>query len=334
MKEKKSIKRCLALLLALTMVISGMTIPEKKATAAEDTTVANEATEANDASVEYVAQIGEQSYATFAEALGVANVSTEDVTIKLLANIEVTDAIEINNTNGRNITIDGANGDERYTLTTRYSSDRAIQVMQKSGNVTFRNMNIVHDGKHILLCLGYNFSEKQDRDLIVDLENMNIVSTSTYEWCLMGVQEKGEFTINMTNVNVDWNGDHTVRPARAFLRCGDGKNNQTVNLTTTGCTINVADAAKTQGMNILAKVSGKFAVPLNVCKGSFGLDAPVHPQHRSFFAGNVCKTLLPLPFKFPGYLQPFEPFLFRRLPVPASDTFRLVRTPLALMALI
>ena len=84
MKEMKSIKRCLALLLALTMVISGMTIPEKKATAAEDTPVANEATEVNNASVEYVAQIGEQSYATFAEALEVANGAEEDVTLKVL----------------------------------------------------------------------------------------------------------------------------------------------------------------------------------------------------------------------------------------------------------
>lgn len=116
MKEKKCIKQCLALLLALTMVISGMTIPEKKATAAEDTTVASEATEVNDASVEYVAQIGEQGYATFAEALDVANDSTEAVTIKLLADVELTNSIVINNANNVDITIDGTNGDARYPI--------------------------------------------------------------------------------------------------------------------------------------------------------------------------------------------------------------------------
>ena len=91
------------------------------------------------------------------------------------------------------------------------------------------------------------------------------------------------------------------------------------------------------GKNIFsapAQEPSESAILFDHCECTFCLDAPVHPQHRSFFAGNVCKTLLPLPFKFPGYLQPFEPFLFRRLPVPASDTFRLVRTPLALMALI
>lgn len=154
------------------MVISGMTIPEKKTTAAENTTVASEATEVNDASVEYVAQIGEQNFATFAAALDVANDSTEDVTIKLLADVELTNSIVINNTNGKNITIDGANGDERYTLkiTSNEALNPGIKIHQINGNITFQNVDIEHGGNQMLLRLGENtYGEGTDRALTVNI---------------------------------------------------------------------------------------------------------------------------------------------------------------------
>ena len=97
-----------------------------------------------------------------------------------------------------------------------------------------------------------------ERTLGVTLENMNITSTSTYKWCLMATQALGQFDIEMTNVDVDWNGDSN-NTARAFLRSGkDAQNPQTVNLTATGCTVDVADTTNTQGMYICAGVSGAF----------------------------------------------------------------------------
>ena len=87
---------------------------------------------------------------------------------------------------------------------------------------------------------------------------MNITSTSTYQWCLMGTQALGKFTVDMTNVNVEWTGD-VSESQRAFLRCGkDANRPQKVNLTATGCTIDVSTTTNTKGMHICAGVSGVF----------------------------------------------------------------------------
>ena len=197
----------------------------------------------------------------FEKAVKSANASKGNVNINLASDIELTSAIEINNAAGKNITIAGVNGSERYTLSIT-SSSRAIHVKQLSGTITFQNMNIVHGGTQMLLCLGQDsYTEETTKALTVNMIDMDITSTSTYKWCLMSTQDLGQFDINMTNVDVDWNGDNTDTSERAFLRCGKNADNaQTVNFTATGCTIDVSDTTKTQGMYICAGVEGTFTL--------------------------------------------------------------------------
>ena len=111
----------------------------------------------------------------------------------------------------------------------------------------------------MLLCLGENsYTAEKTKALTLKMINMDITSTSTYKWCLMATQDLGQFDIEMTNVNVEWRGDSN-NSSRAFLRCGQDANNaQIVNLTTTGCTIDVSNTTNTQGLFICAGVSGTF----------------------------------------------------------------------------
>ena len=68
------------------------------------------------------------------------------------------------------------------------------------------------------------------------------------------------------------------------------------------------------------------------CKGSFSLDATIDSEPDPFFTGDPLQTFLTLPLELPRYKELFESLFLRRLPVPAFDAFRLVRTSIAFIA--
>ena len=201
------------------------------------------------------AKIGDTSYSSFAKAVEAANASEEDVTIQLLRDVVIDvptndDAVEINNANGKNITIDGCG----YTLDVT-STKHAIRIHQTSGTVTIQNCNIVHSGAQMLMRIGENGSVKSTDELTVNLSNIDITSTGTYQYCLIGTQGPQIFNVNMTDVKVEWEKACTQK-ASAFIRCGGTTSGQTLNLTMTDCVINVANAELTQGLYIHTTVTG------------------------------------------------------------------------------
>ena len=195
------------------------------------------------------AKIGDTSYSTFAKAVEAANISEEDVTIQLLRDVTIEvptndDAVEINNTNGKNITIDGCG----YTLDV-ISTKHAIRIHQTSGTVAIKNCNVVHSGAQMLVRIGDGSYTEGDTEnnVTFQLRDVNIASTGTYQYCLIATQDQGNFNLDMTNVTVDWVETTNTNEQRAFVRCGGSGYTQTVNLNMTGSTIDVSEAALTQG---------------------------------------------------------------------------------------
>ena len=202
------------------------------------------------------AVIGNKKY-TLAKALKVANESSEDVTIKMIGDLAVWNGVTIKNVNGKNITIDGGG----YTLYLGGTS-HALRVAQATGTVTIQNMNIDHIGSGMLMRIGQNRdTDNSTEKLTVNLNNVDIKSTGTYKYCLVGTQDYKTFNVNMTDVNVDWDKAETYSGS-AFLRVGGGTDYaQTLNLTMTDCLVDVSGAGKTQGFYMVKKTEG--AIDLN-----------------------------------------------------------------------
>lgn len=89
----------------------------------------------------YEASIGRARYATFTEALEVANQSTQDVTITLASDISIFE-LELKNENSINVTIDGGG----HTLASA-GGNHAFKINQGDCVIEFKNMTVNHGNK-------------------------------------------------------------------------------------------------------------------------------------------------------------------------------------------
>ena len=160
---RKSLKSFLSLLLTLAMVVSllpaavfanGTEIVHEAASIVETETGSEVESAVKSVSVnpvsDHVAMIGEQGYATLAEAIAAAQVGD---TIGIQADVNASEIIIIDkgitldgnghtltSTAGRAINVSGANGVTIQKLTINASGERAINIIQNATNVTIDNV--------------------------------------------------------------------------------------------------------------------------------------------------------------------------------------------------
>lgn len=231
----------------------------------------------------YLAKIGEKFY-TLEEAAKVASAAKSNTQINLLANYTLK-SIELNNTAGKQITLNG-NG---KTITTSGSSN-AFLVANK---VAFKDMTIKHKetGSAIQVTNVGTF----------DVSNVTIDATEgkAYDWALVnmpltddGATEKaaaGEvITLNMTNVKATMSVAGRGKGDNAIIRTGNA-DEKNVNINLTNCDFNTEKATGRSGILVKEKTNATINLTNTSMKT---LDAPAvwlkDKDHHQTMTMNGC----------------------------------------------
>ena len=175
-------------------------------------------------------------YTQLSDAVTAANSSEEDETIILVADeVTYSGTVDINNVNGKNITIDGRNKN-------LYPNNGALRIYQKSGLVELKNLVVPDLNQNIFVRIGDRGSIYENK-LTVNLENITVNSTSTQS---KGIIQAGygvmSLDLNMTDVEVTWapTGEHSK--GAMTVGNGDVAGVATVNITMTDCAIDTSGA--------------------------------------------------------------------------------------------
>ena len=184
----------------------------------------------------YVAKIDETKFMSFSSALSVANASSEDVTIELMADAVINTGT-VKNAYGKTIIVNG-NG---HTVTTE-GGNNAFLVNQEEGLVAFENMNIVHKNT------GATFQVNALVTLSLTDVSIDATKGSAYNYALINtLAVDGTTTLNMTRVDVKM---AVQTPAKAneagIIRTGNTSGTKTVNINLTECNFDTEEATGRQ----------------------------------------------------------------------------------------
>lgn len=199
----------------------------------------------------YEASIGEDRYATFTEALAMANSSQEDVTIVMAADITVT-GFAIQNTFAKNITIDGNN----HTITTE-GGNNAIAVSQADSVIELKNMTINHKNPGSVI--------QSTAGQTINLTNVVINATegTTYNYGLIHTMAANTTTnLNLTGVTVKMAVNSEAKNYPAIIRTGNNGLDQTktVNVTVVDCDFDTTGATQRAGIRYMNSTSGEIVI--------------------------------------------------------------------------
>lgn len=198
----------------------------------------------------YYAQIGNTYYLPLTAATKVANESNSNITLKLFKDITIK-TCDINNKNGKLVTIDGAG----RTVTTSGGNNAFVV----GNNVMFKNMTINHKntGSAIHITTAGN----------VSAQDVTIKATegTTYSYSLINALATGKTktTIDLTRVNVVWavesKGDanaSVIRTGNASTTDSSGKvvtdNSKFVDINLTDCNFDTTEATGRTGITVTA----------------------------------------------------------------------------------
>lgn len=184
----------------------------------------------------YVAKIDETKFMSFASALSVANASSEDVTIELMADAVINTGT-VKNAYGKTIIVNG-NG---HTVTTE-GGNNAFLVNQEEGLVAFENMNIVHKNT------GATFQVNALVTLSLTDVSIDATKGSAYNYALINtLAVDGTTTLNMTRVDIKM---AVQTPAKAneagIIRTGNTSGTKTVDINLKECNFDTEEATGRQ----------------------------------------------------------------------------------------
>lgn len=187
-------------------------------------------------------------YATFENAAKKARQANVPSTITLSGNVSVSKNIEISNTNGKAVTIDGAG----KTITT--SKENALTVMDEESVVTVKNVKLKHTTTQGTLYVGASAT--------LNVQNVDIEVTKTdYQYGLISlfgdkVNGGSHMVLNMENVDIDMSGVKVKSgksPNHAIIRTGNNgaAYAKTVEINMTDCNLNAASSSEVHGIMIM-----------------------------------------------------------------------------------
>jgi len=199
----------------------------------------------------YEASIGRARYASFTEALDVANESTRDVVITLGSDISVFE-MEFKNENSVNVIIDG----DGHTLTST-GGNHAFKINQGDCVIEFKNMTINHENKGSFL---------QDY-LGNTLKLTDVTLNATGEeltYALINTMGAG-FTTNLDFTNVKVKVDVAAKPSDqnfGIIRTGNAGWDQfkTVNINLTGCEFDTSASTGRKGIMVFNTTVGEINI--------------------------------------------------------------------------
>ena len=201
-----------------------------------------------------VAQVGNTMYTSFADALATAKTSSKDVTIDLLDDLAISEAIVIENSSKKTITIDG----NMYDITT--TAKNAIQIKSAAA---IKNTNIEHDAQQSAIVV----SAVTTVDITDVIMNASTTGTTNLKYGLINLSAKnGTTTLNLTRVDVTVaNGAYTEsKPQHAIIRTGNNSEVRTVYINLVDCNLNATNAPDRSG--ILVMDSSTAYITLNNSK--------------------------------------------------------------------
>ena len=184
----------------------------------------------------YIAQIGTTKFMSLSAALGVANASSEDVTIELMADV-VMNTGTLKNTYGKTITVNG-NG---HTITTE-GGNNAFLVNQEAGVVALENVTIKHKNT------GATFQVNALATLNLTDVTIDATGGSAYNYALINtLAVDGTTTLNMTRVDIKM---AVQTPAKAneagIIRTGNTSGTKTVDINMVDCNFDTEGATGRQ----------------------------------------------------------------------------------------
>ncbi len=184
----------------------------------------------------YIAQIGDTKFMSFSSALGVANASSEEVTIELMADVTMNTGT-IKNGYGKNITIKG-NG---HTITSE-GGNNSLLVNQAGGVVAFENANFVHKNTGALFQVN-GLTTLSLTDVTIDA-----TGGSAYNYALINtLAVDGTTTLNLTRVDAKM---AVQTPAKAneagIIRTGNTSGTKTVDINMIDCNFDTEGATGRQ----------------------------------------------------------------------------------------
>lgn len=199
----------------------------------------------------YEASIGRARYATFTEALDVANQSTRDVTITLGSDISIFE-LEFKNENSINVTIDG----DGHTLTSS-GGNHAFKVNQGDCVIEFKNMTVNHGNKGSFIqdYLGNT----------IKLTDVNLNATGQeLTYALINTMGAG-FTTNLDFTNVKVKVAVASNPSDknfGIIRTGNAGWEQfkTVNINLTGCEFDTSASTGRKGIMVFNTTVGEMNI--------------------------------------------------------------------------
>lgn len=199
--------------------------------------------------IAYAAKIGETYFTSLSMAFGVANSSSEDVTVEILADATVK-PFTFGGIYGNKITVNG-NG---FALTAEGGNNTFI-ISQEKGAVRFNNMTLKHKNT------GSAFQITGGAD--VDITNVKLDATegAAYNYALINIMHSGVSNLNLTNVDVKM---AVGTPAKAneagIIRTGNADCDKTVNITMNGCNFDTTGATGRNGMVIMKRTAANIKI--------------------------------------------------------------------------
>lgn len=198
----------------------------------------------------YEATIDGGKYATFADALSVANTSSKDVTVTLASDIKIGE-VTVNNLAGKNLTIDG-NG---HTVTTE-GGNNAFRIYQEKGSVEFKNMKVSHKNT------GGVFRTYSPLTLNVTDVDIDATQGNEYFYCLINTFGVGDASyLNLTRVNITMSVETAGKDSMSgVIRTGNSGVDQTktVYMTLKDCNIDSSGATMRPGIMIMDSTTAEI----------------------------------------------------------------------------
>lgn len=200
----------------------------------------------------YLAKIGDVFY-TLKDALEVANAATTDTSIKILANYTIA-SYEVNNANGKKITIDG----NKKTITSSGGNNAFIL----GNDVTLKNMTIDHkNGGSAVQILKAGTVNLKDIKL-------NATAGSVYNYALINIMAADDVTnLDLDNVDVTMSvkgagADGKEGQRTAILRTGNdgGADKKTVNITMKNCEWDATKATGRSGIVVMTNTTADIVL--------------------------------------------------------------------------
>ncbi len=185
----------------------------------------------------YIAKIGDTKFMSFSSALGVANASSNDVVIELLADVTMNTGT-VKNGYGKNITVKG-NG---HTITVEGGNNTFLVNQDKGGIIAFENLKIKHNNT------GAVFQVNALATLNLTDVEIDATKGSAYNYALINtLAVGGTTTLNMTRVDVKM---AVSTPAKAnqagIIRTGNTSGTKTVNINMVDCNLDAEGATGRQ----------------------------------------------------------------------------------------